>query len=64
MIRTEEMSKHLTCPIITRGGPRELFEYTCVGSRCMAWRWSQTPKRLGQTDEADKGYCQMIERGD
>lgn len=47
-----------------RGDTRDLEHYQrqerdtyCIGSRCMAWRWSNTDPEFREVDEPLTGYC-------
>ncbi|MES2347015.1 MAG: hypothetical protein V4641_05525 [Pseudomonadota bacterium] len=32
----------------------------CLASRCMAWRWNDTPSKLLGFDVASSGYCGLV----
>lgn len=50
---TEDKAKTKWCPMLSRGhianrssvgGVRE--DLSCIGSECMAWRWTNSPERI------------------
>lgn len=58
MIVTEKEAKTKLCPqTLARGPMQHAGNYdleTCLGSHCMAWRWSEAVQ--------PKGYCGMAGR--
>jgi hypothetical protein len=62
---TPEEAKDMCCPISMMGNPHLVWK-SCLGKRCMIWRWDKNaPIRYKgdgnpQPTEQAKGYCGMV----
>jgi hypothetical protein len=55
MLLTEDEAEKRWCPFADRVG-RHGFP-TCLGSGCMAWRWSFPDRALREEGDEPRGYC-------
>jgi len=65
---TPEEAKDMCCPISMMGNPHMVWK-SCLGKRCMAWRWQKIGRDFSKLDHnhsptpvysTTHGYCGMV----